>query len=85
MRRHVESLPDGRLPTRDEAEALLERCMKVLFYRDARSVNKFQIATITADGVEISKARTSKTDWGFAEQLRGCVGITYSYHSLLES
>jgi 20S proteasome subunit beta 7 len=33
---------DGRDPlmTREEAEAVLDDCMKVLFYRDARSLNK---------------------------------------------
>lgn len=30
----------GPLLTREEAEALLDDCMKVLFYRDARSLNK---------------------------------------------
>jgi 20S proteasome subunit beta 7 len=31
---------DGPLLTEEEAEKLLEECMKVLFYRDARSMNK---------------------------------------------
>lgn len=30
----------GPLLTADEAEKLLDECMKVLFYRDARSLNK---------------------------------------------
>ena len=31
---------DGPLLTEEEAEKLLAECMKVLFYRDARSMNK---------------------------------------------
>lgn len=30
----------GPLPTAEEAEAVIDECMKVLFYRDARSMNK---------------------------------------------
>jgi 20S proteasome alpha/beta subunit len=30
----------GELLSREEAEKVLDECMKVLFYRDARSVNK---------------------------------------------
>jgi len=30
----------GELLSREEAEAVLDTCMKVLFYRDARSMNK---------------------------------------------
>jgi 20S proteasome subunit beta 7 len=31
---------EGELMTREEAEKVLDECMKVLFYRDARSLNK---------------------------------------------
>ncbi|WVR03331.1 hypothetical protein IAU60_000322 [Kwoniella sp. DSM 27419] len=61
----------GPLLTKDEAEKVLEECMKVLFYRDARSINKFQIANITADGITISDSKTAETYWSFAEGLRG--------------
>ncbi len=36
--------------TEEEARKILETSLRVLFYRDARSLNKFQIATITAFG-----------------------------------
>ncbi|ORX34595.1 nucleophile aminohydrolase [Kockovaella imperatae] len=61
----------GPLLTGQEAEELLDTCMKVLFYRDARSLNKYQIATISNDGVKISDSKSSETEWGFAEGLRG--------------
>ncbi|KAJ9095192.1 hypothetical protein QFC19_007647 [Naganishia cerealis] len=61
----------GELLSKEEATAVLEDCMKVLYYRDARSLNKYQIATITAQGVDISASKSSDTEWKFAEGLRG--------------
>lgn len=61
---------EGKI-SQQEAEELLERCMRVLYYRDARSINKYQIATITSSGVTISGARHATTNWSFAEKLRG--------------
>ncbi|PWN20917.1 putative PRE4-20S proteasome subunit [Microstroma glucosiphilum] len=57
--------------TEEQARAILEGCMKVLFYRDARSLNRFQIATINSSGVSISEPKSVPTSWGFAEGLRG--------------
>jgi len=62
---------EGELLSREEAEKVLDECMKVLFYRDARSLNKYQIATVTAEGVDISASRSAETYWKFAEGLRG--------------
>jgi 20S proteasome alpha/beta subunit len=31
---------EGELMSREEAEKIMDECMKVLFYRDARSLNK---------------------------------------------
>jgi len=61
----------GPLLTEEEAEKLLKTSMKVLFYRDARSLNKFQLAKVTAKGVVISESMSSETEWAFAEGLRG--------------
>jgi len=47
----------------EEAKALLETCMRVLFYRDARTINRIQIATITGKGAEISEPYELSTDW----------------------
>ncbi len=32
--------------TKDEARALIERCLKVLYYRDARSYNRVMLSSI---------------------------------------
>lgn len=61
----------GETLTRDAAVALLQRCIQVLWYRDGRSINRFEIATVTADGVDISEPQTSESDWSIASMVRG--------------
>ncbi|KZV65616.1 proteasome endopeptidase complex beta subunit [Peniophora sp. CONT] len=57
--------------TEEEARKIMTDCLRVLFYRDARSLNKYQIATITAEGPNISPSQELETSWGFAEGIRG--------------
>lgn len=38
-----------------EARELLEECLRILFYRDCRALNKIRIAKATADGTLVSK------------------------------
>lgn len=57
--------------TEEEARAIITDCMRVLFYRDARSLDKYQIATVTDAGVQISEPQKLETAWGFAEGIRG--------------
>jgi len=57
--------------TEEQAQKIIEQSMRVLFYRDARSLNKYQVATITAAGINISESRTLETEWSFAEGIRG--------------
>lgn len=61
--------------------------MKVLFYRDARSLNKYSMAVITGEGVETASTDDRKKEkvhvewrkdiqlanqsWKFAENIRG--------------
>jgi len=54
-----------------EAREILENCMRVLFYRDARSFNKIQISKITISGTEITEPYSLETEWSFAEGIRG--------------
>jgi 20S proteasome subunit beta 7 len=63
--------------TEDEAIHLLEKCMRVLFYRDRGASDKMQIAKVTKDGVTVSKsyAITSKWDYKFFENpAQGALG-----------
>ncbi|KAF8228692.1 proteasome endopeptidase complex, beta subunit [Tricholoma matsutake] len=57
--------------TEEEALKILEQCMRVLFYRDARSINKYQTAIVTASGISISESRYLETSWAFSEGIKG--------------
>lgn len=56
--------------SKDEARALVEKCMEVLFYRDARSYPKYQMAIIDkTDGITIEDSLTVKQDWSVAHMI----------------
>uniref|UniRef100_A0A8C8CIJ7 Proteasome subunit beta n=1 Tax=Oncorhynchus tshawytscha TaxID=74940 RepID=A0A8C8CIJ7_ONCTS len=57
--------------TKDEARALIERCLKVLYYRDARSYNRHEIAIVTKEGVEIVGPMSCETNWEIAHMVSG--------------
>ncbi|KAK7059227.1 Proteasome subunit beta type-7 [Paramarasmius palmivorus] len=69
LRKAVEGNED--VLTEDQAVKILEDSLKVLYYRDARSLNKYQIAKVTAEGVSISESKSADTVWSFAEGIRG--------------
>lgn len=48
------------------AEALLKEALAVCYYRDKQTINKFQIARATADGVTVSAPFALETRWGYA-------------------
>ena len=50
----------------DQAVALLEQCLRVLYYRDARSLDLIQIAKVTSHGVVVSAPRQLQSDWSIA-------------------
>lgn len=54
-------------PGMSEAEArkLLEDCMKTLYYRDCRTINKMTFATVTAQGQRISEPVSLATKWNY--------------------
>lgn len=49
-----------------EARALLEDCLRVLFYRDCRALDRVQISKATAQGTLISEPYQLETDWSSA-------------------
>ncbi|KAF9340125.1 Proteasome subunit beta type-7 [Linnemannia elongata] len=71
LRKEIENRGGEENITQEDAAQILKKCMKVLFYRDARSMNKFQLARISAEGVEISEPMSVETEWAFAEKIRG--------------
>jgi len=46
-----------------EAKDLLDGCMRVLYYRDARAINRVRLATVTAEGPKVYDAYDLATDW----------------------
>lgn len=68
MRDAVEKNPKM---TEADAKALVDRCLKVLFYRDARSLNKYEIAIVTKDGARVEGPIVSDTNWEVAHMIKG--------------
>jgi 20S proteasome subunit beta 7 len=72
MRRYAATEEDAARLTREQAVDVIKECMKVLFYRDARSLDRYSIAVVTKDGVELSEdEQLEKQSWAFAERIRG--------------
>jgi 20S proteasome subunit beta 7 len=70
-RRFPEGTPLEQVSKEEAVEALKE-CLKVLFYRDARSADKYSIAVITKDGIDLKEdEQIQGQSWAFAERIRG--------------
>jgi len=54
---------------KDQAEQLMDRIIKQLYYRDCKAFSRYQVCIITNDGVEF-KAKEVKPDWSMAPELR---------------
>jgi 20S proteasome subunit beta 7 len=71
LRKHYEKR--GGKISEKEAIEILEESMRVLWYRDGRSINKIQISIINEKGVTITKPyryfkllkKSLKTEWKF--------------------
>ncbi|EFA05833.1 proteasome subunit beta type-4 [Tribolium castaneum] len=65
-----EALEKNPTPSKAEARALVEKCMEVLYYRDARSYPKYQIATIDeADGAVVEDLVSVNQNWSLAHMI----------------
>merc|ERR1711871_764338 len=54
--------------TEAEAKALLESCLKVLYYRDCRASKRVVFSTVTDAGTNVSEPVVLTTDWQVALQ-----------------
>lgn len=61
LRQALEKKPQGL--SRAEAEELIKDCLRVLFYRECRAINKFQIADASNGVVKISEPFDVSTNW----------------------
>jgi len=59
--------------SRQQAVDVVRECMKVLFYRDARSLDRYSLAVVTKEkGVELStEEKLEGQSWAFADRIRG--------------
>ncbi len=58
--------------SREQAVDALKQCLKVLFYRDARSLDKYSIAVITQEGIDLKEdEQLEGQSWAFAERIKG--------------
>jgi 20S proteasome subunit beta 7 len=72
MRKYVPDEESAAKLSRQEAEKVVRECMKVLFYRDARSMDKYSIAVVTKDGVELHEnEQLENQSWAFADRIKG--------------
>ncbi|KAI9850453.1 MAG: Proteasome subunit beta type-7 [Thelocarpon superellum] len=72
LRRVVSDEKDVATTDRETALAAVRECMKVLFYRDARSMDRYSIAVVTKDGVDLKQdEQLEGQSWAFAETIRG--------------
>ena len=63
----------------EDGVKLLEKCMRVLLYRDRSAVNKLQIAKLTEEGVTISQPYALKTNWNYTAFKNPTVGAEGSW------
>eukprot|EP01147_Barroeca_monosierra_P006495 gene6495-9368_t len=78
-----EVIEKGEKLTKDDAVNLLQKCLQVLWYRDARSLNRYEIATITSDGVKVSQPQAAPSDWSIASMVRA-VMFSFTTCTLVE-
>ncbi|KAI1747950.1 proteasome endopeptidase complex, beta subunit [Xylaria castorea] len=72
MRRLVPDEASVASITREQAVECVRECMKILFYRDARSIDAYSLAIVTKDGVELSETeKLENQSWAFADRIKG--------------
>lgn len=72
MRKYAATEEDAAKLSKDDAVKVIRECMKVLYYRDARSWDGYSLAIVTDKGVEISYGeKLENQSWAFAERIKG--------------
>jgi len=58
--------------SKEDAVAAIKECMKVLYYRDARSLDTYSIAVVTKDGIDLKEdEKLEQQSWAFADRIKG--------------
>jgi len=70
MEREMEKLGTN-LPTKQEAQNIMERALKVLHYRDKSTYNKWSVGTAEKNSSSIEQSRELETNWEIAKLIVG--------------
>lgn len=57
--------------TVEEGKRVMEQILKVLFYRDARTTDRVEIAVVTEKGVDIAEPYRLETEWSYKAFVAG--------------
>jgi len=57
--------------TEAQARDVLDRCMKLLYFRDGRAYDKYSMAIVTKDGVRMEDQKQLQTNWQIATKIAG--------------
>ena len=72
LRKLVPDEESSKNLSQEDAIKVIRECMKVLFYRDARSLDRYSIGVITKEGVTLHEdEKLENQSWAFAERIRG--------------
>lgn len=72
MRKYAATEEDAAKLTKEEAVKIVRDCMKVMYYRDARSWDVYSLAIVTEKGVELHEAeKLEDQSWAFADRIKG--------------
>ena len=72
LRKLAEDDESAERVTKEAAVDAIKAAMKVLFYRDARSMDRYSIAVVTKEGVELKQdEKLENQSWAFADKIRG--------------
>ncbi|PHH70935.1 hypothetical protein CDD82_6829 [Ophiocordyceps australis] len=72
LRLHAPDEDSALALSREQAVAVVKECIKVLFYRDARSMDRYSIAVVTKSGVDLkTDEQLENQSWSFAERIKG--------------
>lgn len=55
--------------TEAQARDVLDRCMKLLYFRDGRAYDKYSMAIVTKDGVRMEDQKQLVTNWQIATKI----------------
>jgi 20S proteasome subunit beta 7 len=72
LRKVAPSEEAARGLSEEDAVAAVKECLKVLYYRDARSMDRYSIAVVKKGGVDLKEDEVLENQsWKFAEGIRG--------------